>query len=229
VTTRAIDLTAIAGASFSEAPFRHCVIRQSFGDWETTAVLATEFPTAGFRYDVRDANAGGHKRYRAHNYPLLDFGVPHDEHIGQLTPRWRQVIDEVGRKDYGAAMAEATRTDLRNTVLDVRMARYAADGWIEPHVDRPDKVVTHLFYLNLGWDEGRAGALRLLRGPDLDDHAIEVFPHAGISVVIVGSERAWHGVSPVRNSNGEDRRMFIVHFARPPAVSSAHGTPGGGQ
>lgn len=144
-----VNFDAIRTATLAEAPYPYAVLDNSFVDRETTTALAEEFPSEGFQYDVRESNEDGKKRYRSHNYQLVGFGRPAEENIARLTGRWRQVLNDLTADSYRAAVAATTGTDLSGTVLDVRLVRYARDCWIEPHVDRPDKVVTHLFYLNL--------------------------------------------------------------------------------
>lgn len=213
-----VNLDAIRTATLDTEPYPHAVLDNSFVDRDTTAALADEFPAEGFRYDVRESNENGKKRYRSHNYQLVGFGQPAEENVARLTDRWRRVLDDLTSEAYRAAVAEVTGADLTGTVLDVRLVRYAQDCWIEPHVDRPDKVVTHLFYLNRQWREDWAGALRILRSSDMDDYERQVFPHAGSSVVMVRTDGAWHGVPPVCSEDGQDRKTLLVHFALPGQV-----------
>jgi len=208
-----VNLDAIRTAKLADQPYPYAVLDNSFVDRDTTTALAAEFPTEGFRYDVRESNEDGKKRYRSHNYQLVSFGRPADDNIARLTDRWRRVLDDLMTDSYRAAVAETTGVDLTGTVLDIRLVRYARDCWIEPHVDRPDKVVTHLFYLNEEWQEEWAGALRILRGSDMDDYERQVFPHAGNSVVMVRTDGAWHGVPPVCSDDGQARKTLLVHFA----------------
>ena len=211
-----VNVDAIRTATLAEKPFPYAVVGDSFVDRAATATLADEFPTEGFRYDARESTADGRKRYRTYNYQLVGFGQPARDNIARLSDRWRRVLDDLTADSYRAAVAAVTGTDLTGTVLDVRLVRYSQDCWIAPHVDRPDKVVTQLFYLNLEWLEQWAGALRILHGPDLDDYERQVFPHAGTSVLMVRTDTAWHGVPPVCSS-GQDRLVLLVHFARPGA------------
>lgn len=210
-----VNIDAIRTAKLEDQPYPYAVLDNSFVDRETTAALCDEFPSSGFRYDARESNEDGKKRYRTHNFQLVGFGQPAEENIARLSGRWRQVLDDLVSDSYRAAVEESTGSDLTGTVLDVRLVRYARDCWIEPHVDRPDKVVTQLFYLNIGWQEDWAGALRILRGSNMDDYERQVFPHAGSSVVMVRTDVAWHGVPPVCSDDGQDRKTLLVHFALP--------------
>jgi SM-20-related protein len=212
-----VNINAIRTAKLADQPYPYAVLDNSFADPTTTAALAAEFPSAGFRYDVRESNEDGKKRYRTHNYQLVSFGRLAEDNAATLSLRWRQVLDELMSDSYRGAVAALTGADLTGTVPDIRLVRYARDCWIEPHVDRPDKVVTHLFYLNLHWQEEWAGALRILRSHDMDDYERQVFPLAGNSVVMVRTDAAWHAVPPVCSSDGQERKTLLVHFALPGA------------
>jgi len=209
---KVIDKSALLGAPLQESPFPYAVIGRSFCPSLDPGVLADEFLTDGFKYDVRLANPEGKKQYRAYNYQLLDRGNLCHDHIARLTPNWRDVLDDVCSAEYRAAIATLTGIDLDDTVLDVRLVRYGHNDWIEPHVDRPDKTVTHLYYLSKEWKQEWSGALRILRSSDIDDCAREVLPLAGVSVIMMRTDLSWHAVPAVRSTSGQYRNVFLVHF-----------------
>jgi len=212
---KVIDVEALVHSRLSESPYPYTVIEGSFRSEADSELLSAEFLTDGYKYDVRLANEEGKKQYRAHNYQLLDYGRPCDDHMSRLTPRWRELVEDVCSQEYRAAIATCSRVDLTGAALDVRLVRYGNNDWIEPHVDRKDKLVTHLFYLNAFWPEEWSGALRILSGPGIDDYARQIFPHAGVSVVMVRTDNSWHAVPPVASDAGDSRKVFLVHFVRP--------------
>ncbi|MFE6690204.1 2OG-Fe(II) oxygenase [Streptomyces sp. NPDC057743] len=216
-----LNLAAIGSAPLSTHPYPHAVLHDSFADHQDA--LVAEFPTEGFHYDVRDTAEPGRKRYRTYNYQLVRFGEPDQHNIGRLSPRWRLLLDDLTGTAYRTAVSAATGADLTGTVLDIRLVRYADSCWIEPHVDRPDKVVTHLFYLNAEWQPRWSGALRVLRSADIDDCSQEVFPLVGTSVLMVRTEHAWHAVPPVTGAGPHDRKTLLVHFARPADAAAGPG------
>ncbi|MFE4856700.1 2OG-Fe(II) oxygenase [Streptomyces sp. NPDC056670] len=214
-----LNLAAIGSAPLSPEPYPHAVLNDSFLAQQDS--LVREFPTEGFHYDVREDGGPDRKRYRTYNYQLVRFGVPDEENVNRLPPAWRLLLADLTSAAYRAAVSAGTGVDLTGTVLDIRMVRYAENCWIEPHVDRPDKVVTHLFYLNDTWRPEWSGALRVLRSADMDDWSKEVFPLAGHSVLMVRTDDAWHAVPPVTGSGTHDRKTLLVHFARPPGAPGA--------
>ncbi|MFH9657075.1 2OG-Fe(II) oxygenase [Streptomyces sp. NPDC017248] len=216
-----LNLAAIGSAPLSTEPYPHAVLHDSFAGQQHA--LAEEFPVEGFHYDAREAAAPGGKRYRSYNYQLVRFGTPDQDNIATLSPRWRTLLSELTGPAYRAAVTAATGADLTGTVLDIRLVRYAENCWIEPHVDRPDKVVTHLFYLNPAWRPEWSGSLRVLRSADIDDWSDEVFPLAGNSVLMVRTDRAWHAVPPVTGAGSQDRKTLLVHFARPHDAATGPG------
>lgn len=207
------DLDALRGLRLSDEPYRHGILDRTFSAAVPVGRLCADFPADGFSYDVREDGGGGRKRYRAFNLTVIEGGVVTE--AGNALPEpWRGVVRAITSPAYRAAIEECTGASLDGSAIDARLVRYGDQGWIEPHVDRPDKVVTHLVYLNQDWDPARGGALRILRGPRLDDAVGEVFPGPGNSVVMVRSDAAWHGVQPVVGSEGEDRKLLLVHFVR---------------
>ncbi|MFI0898198.1 2OG-Fe(II) oxygenase [Streptomyces sp. NPDC020983] len=211
-------MARLAASSPATDPCPHAVCADTFTSVGRAEVCAG-FPATGFHYDVRAENTEGKKRYRAHNMQLVDNGTPVADNLAGLSGVWRRLLDEVTGSGYRRAVEQLMGVDLARAVLDVRLVRYDQDDWIEPHVDRPDKLVTHLFYLNEHWEPEWSGALRLLRGPDIDDCAVEVFPHAGTSVLMARTQDAWHAVPPVAGDHS--RKLFLVHFVAPPAGRGA--------
>jgi Rps23 Pro-64 3,4-dihydroxylase Tpa1-like proline 4-hydroxylase len=212
---KVIDGRALAAGPMRGSPYPHVIIGRSFQNAEDSSVLCDQFVMSGFKHDVRGANAEGKKQYRANNYQLLDYGRRCEDHLARLTPRWQDLFEDVCSPEYRAAAAACTGVDLSGTVLDIRLVLYGKDDWIEPHVDRADKVVTHLFYLNTKWSDEWSGALRILASSDIEDYTQQVFPHAGVSVIMVRTENSWHAVPPVNSRAPEPRRVLLVHFVRP--------------
>ncbi|MFI2207379.1 2OG-Fe(II) oxygenase [Streptomyces sp. NPDC020192] len=213
-----IDMARLAASSPATDPYPHVVCAETFTPGSCEAISAG-FPATGFHYDVRMENSEGKKQYRAHNMQLVDGGTPVPGNIARLSGVWRRLLDEITGAGYRGVVQQLMGIDLTQAVLDIRLVRYDQDDWIEPHVDRPDKLVTHLFYLNERWQPEWSGALRLLRGPDIDDCAVEVFPRMGTSVLMARTQDAWHAVPPITGEHS--RKLFLAHFVAPPAVRGA--------
>ena len=42
-------------------------------------------------------------------------------------------------------------------------------AWLGPHVDLPDKIVTHVLYFNSEWNPEEGGCLAILGSKDIQD------------------------------------------------------------
>jgi SM-20-related protein len=209
-----IDFGAIRGGTLRHDPHQYAVVRGSFASAQVARQLHAEFPRDNFSFTERAGDTPGPgKRYRTYNYQLMLDSQRDEARIAALTPLWRRLADEVSGPFYRAALATLTGQDLSGLRQEIRLTRYTPGCWIEPHTDRPDKVVTHLLYFNEPWQEDWLGEFRVLRSADMEDAADRVLPRLGTSVVMVRSENSWHGVPPVQADSAEDRMTMLVHFA----------------
>lgn len=211
-----IDFAALKCANLHDDPYPYAVIKQSFTGEDVAYELRDGFVTEGFVASERKhRGALGKKRYRMFNYWLIQGGQPDEVRLGALSRSWQQLMTEICSSRYRASLRSLTGIDLRSCMLEARMDRYAVGCWVEPHFDRPDKAVTHLFYFNSPWEEWWNGEFRVLRGSDMQDYAHLVFPYLGTSVVMVRSEQSWHGVPPVDQQCPYDRLSLLVQFVKP--------------
>ncbi|MFE6049873.1 2OG-Fe(II) oxygenase [Kitasatospora sp. NPDC056446] len=210
-----IDIPALAGAELLRDPYEHAVLTRSFTDDASARALREEFTAAGFTRHERRADTEGGKKYLMHNRTLVADGTPDPQGVAELSDTWQRLVGDVLSEEYRAALSALTGTGLDDCAVEARMTRYARACWIEPHTDRPDKAVTHLFYFNRAWRAEWNGDLHVLRGPRLADCARRVPPLLGTSVVLVRSDHSWHGVPPVAEDCPEDRLALLVHFVRP--------------
>ncbi|MFF7994637.1 2OG-Fe(II) oxygenase [Kitasatospora xanthocidica] len=210
-----VDIPALAGAELLRDPYEYAVVPRTFTDDASAGTLREEFAAAGFTRAERRAGAGDGKKYLMHNRTLVAHGKPDRRSVASLSDTWQRLVEDVLSDEYRAALSALTGTGLDRCTVEARMTRYARACWIEPHTDRPDKAVTHLFYFNRAWRAEWNGDLHVLRGPDMADCARRVPPLLGTSVVLVRSDRSWHGVPPVAEDCPEDRLALLVHFVRP--------------
>jgi hypothetical protein len=93
-------------------------------------------------------------------------------------------------------------------LITVRRLFAAHEGRI--HTDSASKVATLLVYLHSGWSSPE-GRLRILRGPDSFDNAVdEVSPEEGNALAFVRSDHSWHGHTPFVG----ERRVVQVAWLR---------------
>jgi Rps23 Pro-64 3,4-dihydroxylase Tpa1-like proline 4-hydroxylase len=81
------------------------------------------------------------------------------------------------------------------------------------------KIVTQVFYFNVGWDPDWGGCLRILGSREPEDLIAELPPRLGSSSILVRSDSSWHSVTPVSGSAPAARLSLIVTWFVPGAES----------
>lgn len=208
-----LDHAALAGAALHADPYAFAVVPESIADRDTAALLRKEFVRANFVRNER-AQAGASKKYLMYNYEVVTENVVDESQFDGLAPVWQELVREILSTRYRDTVQQLAGIPLDDAGVTVRIDRYLPGCWIEPHVDRADKVVTHLLYFNEEWRPEWGGEFRVLNGPDMDDCRERVLPLLGTSVVMVRSDRSWHGVPPVAPEAPEGRMSMLVHFVQ---------------
>ncbi|WP_371500519.1 2OG-Fe(II) oxygenase [Kitasatospora sp. NBC_00374] len=178
--------------------------------------LRQTFPDTGF---TKVSSADPHKTYTMWARvlhpasPPADGGARPDD---DLPAPWRAFLAEVTGADYRARLAELTGIDLASCPVEVNLWRYPHDCWLDPHVDKESKLVTHVFYFNRPWPAQWGGNLLVLGSGSADDVVHRVAPADNTSVVLVRSEKSWHAVEKADPRNpGAARLSAQVIFHRP--------------
>jgi hypothetical protein len=194
--------------------------------------LGREFPPLS----LFERHVGLHRRFgqRPHDrfyleletslYHANDAAAPGVIRLGELSPAWRRLLEELGSEPY------------RGTVLRLLGARSARlrftwhigvmDSEVSPHRDAREKLGTHLFYFNtaLDWSAAWGGATVLLGGrktfamnPGFEDFetATDVPFLGNRSLLFLNGRSAWHGMKRLTAPPGVHRRLFNVIFDRP--------------
>jgi Rps23 Pro-64 3,4-dihydroxylase Tpa1-like proline 4-hydroxylase len=167
-------------------------------------VLSEAFPTESF---VR-AQAGAHsiKDYRNYSRPLTTTS------IGDLSPQWRALIDDLCSLDYRRAVAQVLGQATIADRVELRLVRHGITDFLGPHTDRCDKIFSHIIYFNPDWDDEWGGHFEILDG----DMAVvtRIRPVCGASVLLGRSDHSWHQVACVRDVAASERRSLLVHGRR---------------
>ncbi|WP_432421292.1 2OG-Fe(II) oxygenase [Mesorhizobium huakuii] len=90
---------------------------------------------------------------------------------------------------------------------------YSEGCWIGPHLDRPDKRLTQIVYLQHPQDRLVGGDLLILGSDKMDDVVRSVPPRPNMSVVLLPSSQSWHAVSMLESASNAPRRCVLVHFS----------------
>lgn len=202
-----IDAAAIRAGRMRSDPFRWTTLG-SVVPGDAAADLARTFPADGFVESARD---GETKSYQLAARPIASQAT--------LPEPWSLLVQGLRSDDYRVALEQLSGVSLAGVEPELTLWRYGPGCWLSPHVDKPDKILTHLFYFNPGWQRDWGGCLRILRSSEIDDVVDEVVPLAGESVVLVRSDASWHAVLPVgvERAGRRVRTSLTAIFSRGPS------------
>jgi hypothetical protein len=129
------------------------------------------------------------------------------------TSGWAEMARLLADPAYRVAMSELTGVDLHDRHPTLSLWEYQTGDWLAPHVDKPEKLVTQIFYLTEGWGENDGGRLLILRSADRAAVARALPPVLGASAVLVRGADSWHAVEPP-GSRTVPRRSLTATFWR---------------
>ncbi|MFJ9623203.1 2OG-Fe(II) oxygenase [Streptomyces sp. NPDC101181] len=196
-----------AQAEYAPFPYHH--LPETFSEADAERLRET-FPVSSFTKVSGDDPDKTYAMWTRRLHPAPD--VPDDE----LAAPWRAFVREVTGPDYRAGLAALTGLPLESCPVEVNLWRYPPDCWLDPHVDKPGKIVTHVFYFNDPWPETWGGNLLLLGSQAPQDVARRITPLHNASVVLVRGETSWHAVESALPGNpGAVRLSAQVIFHRP--------------
>jgi Rps23 Pro-64 3,4-dihydroxylase Tpa1-like proline 4-hydroxylase len=196
---------ALRTSALHRDPWPHCYL-----DGALPPATAAEIEST---FDQVDLTAV-HSANQTKTYRMRTRRVEFTEQTRFPSAGWRQVIDALRDARYQAAVAELAEVPLDDTTLTIDLWEYRSGDWLAPHVDKPEKVVTQLFYFSRDWHPDAGGRLLVLASADSQEHPAErLRPTTGASAVLVRSESSWHAVEPSRGS-GASRCSIAATFWR---------------
>jgi SM-20-related protein len=205
-----IDLTRANPQALVVEPYKWAFIDGVFSRPDGESLVKT-FPRDHFKtiegYD-------GEKGYRYEARSLVAMGANAPSRAECLSLTWQRLTGDLLAPGYREALSHLTGMDLSGLPMEVNIFHYGRSAWLGPHVDLEDKVLTHVFYFNLGWNERDGGCLTILRSGDMTSAVTVIPPLVGNSVVLVRSDNSWHAVSRVRDKIRTSRRSMVVTFYR---------------
>jgi hypothetical protein len=202
-----IDISAISAANLRSSPYRWARVDRSFESIEAARELARSFPAEGF-WSLRSTTDERSWSYAAR--PLVILGADEPAPLSPLPPPWLDLVEDLLSPGYRDSLSELTGLDLGGASMEASAWRWDAEAHLSPHRDLPEKLLTHVFYLEPEWDARWGGCLRILGSSDESDCVEELPPALGTASVVVRGEGSWHSVTPVRGSAPRPRRNVIV-------------------
>jgi SM-20-related protein len=203
-----LALSRLETAVLQEQPFRWACIDQLFPAHDAAA-LAASFPADHYMtIPVQDVECP--YSYEARSF--MKLGRCTVSYPEGLTPAWHRLGQLLASPAYRSAMGRLTGLDLADAPMEVNLYQYGPEGWLKPHCDIGDKLVTHVLYFNQRWQPADGGCLRILASSDMAATVAEITPTLGRSAVIVRGEKSWHAVTRMRRGCERSRRSMSVIF-----------------
>jgi len=129
---------------------------------------------------------------------------------------WATMVAALTAPAYRQAMSGLTDVALEHAELTIDLWEYQTGDWLAPHVDKPDKLVTQIFYLTQIWRPDDGGRLLILRSARSSTVARALAPMLGASAVLVRSEHSWHAVEPPGPHSAPRRSLTATFWAPNP-------------
>jgi SM-20-related protein len=192
-------------------PFRHLEV-PGILDRNAACALREAFP----RTALTIRRAGTDKSYIVANKRILE--VDGTRRTGSKP--WNRFLDAVISPDYRSYLAEVSGTSLSDALVEVDLNAYAVAGYMSPHTDRPEKLLSHIIYLSPYWREEWGGQLALLESAEARA-ARTVTPRWPYSILLPRSDHSWHSVISVAPDARRRRLTIQISFwaCPPPAVA----------
>jgi SM-20-related protein len=196
---------ALRTSTLHRDPWPHCYL-----DRALPPVTAAEIESTFDQVDLDAVQSANQVK----TYRMRTRRVEPSEQTRFPSTGWQQLIDALRDARYRAAVADLAEVPLDDTTLTIDLWEYRDNDWLAPHVDKPEKVVTQLFYFSPGWHPDAGGRLLVLASADSQENpAQRLRPTTGASAVLVRSESSWHAVEPPRGP-GASRCSIAATFWR---------------
>jgi hypothetical protein len=176
-----LNLAALRAATVAHDPFEYTIV-DDFVPAEAIEGVSRDYP--------KIANTG--------SFPLPDL---------TYGPSFDQLIAELSGPAVRDAFSNRFNIDLAQyvSIITVRGRVGSHDGGV--HTDAKWKILSVLLYLNPTW-ENSGGRLRLLRGKDIQQTAVEVVPKWGTLLAFKRADNSWHGHLPAEG----ERRVVQLNW-----------------
>lgn len=188
-------------------PYRWYKLNKCFCSSHALA-LSKNFPFTNYSKSV-----GRDCRYSLYERTIIDGNKA--TNTEDLCSNWNSLVQYLLSREYKRSVELALGIDIGVGLLNVRLYRYVSGDWMNPHTDPPDRLTTHLIYLNQDWKKRFGGELAILNWASTDsiEHVVEPIFNTG--VLFCPSHESYHAVLPMNTKNGYERLAIIAQFVDP--------------
>lgn len=202
-----INLNKIAQAKLNKTPYHYGKINGMF-DSNLYLQLCNDYPKVGFTHCEALSQD---KTYSMYMRQLCDTRK-HDIDIDDLSESWSLLVRELKSKAYLQTLSDHAQHDLSQCDVEINCWQYASGGWLSPHTDKPEKVISQLFYFNEQWQDSWGGQFHVLNSENEDDIHETIYPDENTSVILVRSNNSWHSVAPLSCPSHITRRLVQIIY-----------------
>lgn len=182
-----IKLSLFQEKNLKKHPFLWAVFDNAFCSVAEAEALQREFPICSFSKIV---SSRLDKAYSARVASIDDAFYQDMPYI------WQQLISQLRGAEYSSAVERLTGLSLQNLKCELSLWRYVDGDYLSPHLDKPEKIVTQVFYFSsVDWNQTDGGCLEILTDHRPSSVVRKIEPRLGRIVTLVRSNNSWHAVS----------------------------------
>lgn len=196
---KVLRMDSFDGAIFNREPWCWGVLRDLLNR-EDAAMIRSEIMRLDFHAVSADRSD---KRYRMQ---LFEVG---GDTAGDT--RLADLLGDIQCDAYISALERYADADLLGKRGTINIWKYSKEDFLSPHVDKPEKYLTQLFYFSEEWPPTYGGSLNVLADSDEASVVASIVPQYRNSAVIKTTELSWHSVSPV-SAEGAERCCLQYTF-----------------
>lgn len=204
-----LNFNATKNNSINTVPFSWGIIDNIFCSSEKAEKFHSIFPQKGFDHVEK---SDSFKKYSMYNLEVVINNKIISEKINLINSEWKKLIYDILSGEYKKMMEEYSGISLDNTSIDIIFWKYDNGCWLDSHLDKESKILTHILYFNKSWNKNHGGNLLILNSDNIEDVYETVPPILNTSGVICRGDNSWHAVEKVTESNLIERQSLQIIF-----------------
>ncbi|WP_238937549.1 2OG-Fe(II) oxygenase family protein [Pseudoalteromonas sp. S16_S37] len=192
-------LEKLQKSKMTTSPWKYCYIPNLIPEYVANA-LAKDISLANLSSFAKSEDD---KSYQLHTDNVFDCAM------SDVSKDWCSFLSS---HEYRAAVSALTGVDLQQSSVSLNFWEYHQGDWLSVHLDKPEKLVNQVIYLNEQWLQDYGGAFEVYdeTGKQL---VTQIMPEFAASMLLVRSSKSWHAVSEIKSSV-VPRRSLSVTFWR---------------
>jgi 2OG-Fe(II) oxygenase superfamily len=187
-------------------PFPWVLIENFLPQWILRNAL-DHFPSYGFRHRVSD-----HPDSASGFLPLVSSDRV-ASNISQLDPFWDWFAHELTTTSYKECVGTLAGVNGANLRVDAALFAHQPGAVLQPHTDRPHRILTQTIYLHKEWKPEWGGALSLLLPASPHHVTHKITPKSNRSVLFRRSNDSWHAMTRLSFTDPIRRQSLLFHLS----------------